>query len=74
MKDKLVVGELQEKLRASQGYMVGVTLLEDGILSHYLLTSNFPVGDIKDSMGELVKLSSQVDKGKVSSDDYENKK
>ena len=73
MKDKLTVSELQEKLSTSQGYMVGVTFLENGILNHYFLTNNFLVGDIKDSMEELTRLSSQVDKVKASYDDEHKK-
>jgi len=51
------IEDLQDELAISTGYLIGVTLLQDGILKSHLLTSNFPIGDIEKSISDLVGLA-----------------
>ena len=71
--NKTAVGLLQE-LETSTGYLVAITFLKDGVLTHHFLTNNFPTGDIKTSMEELKKLSKQPQVTKVSEKVDEHKK
>lgn len=57
--------DLQEQLKESTGYMVGITFLKNGILTHHFMTNNFPTGDIKTSINELRKLALDAAKPKA---------
>ena len=57
MEDKLTIQDLQEQLKVSTGYMLGITFLKDGLLTHHFMTNNFPTGDIKISLIEIRKLA-----------------
>ena len=57
MEDKLEIQDLQDQLKISTGYLLGITFLKDGILTHHFMTNNFPTGDVKISLEELVKLA-----------------
>jgi len=75
MEEKVIdLYNLVEELKDSTGYLVTVTLLKDGILTHHFLTSNFPTGDIKTSMEEINKLSKSVQKPKMIGTQNEPKK
>jgi len=60
MKDNFTVQDMQEGLKTSSGYLIGVSFLNKGILTHHLLTNNFPTGDINIAMRELGKLATET--------------
>lgn len=64
----LDVADLPRRLKESTGYMLGVTLLENGILNHHFFTNNFPTLDIKESMKHINKLSTDVSKPRANKD------
>lgn len=49
--------DLQEQLKVCSGYMLGITFLKDGVLTHHFLTNNFPNNDVKMSLNEIKKLA-----------------
>jgi len=80
MEDKLDIQDLQDQLKISTGYLVGITFLKDGLLKHTFMTNNFPTGDIEVSFIELLQLAypdstiSIKKKKKVKESADENKK
>jgi len=57
MKQEVGVSDIMIEMETSDGYMLGVTFLKDGILTHHFLTNKFLVGDIATSLDEIKKLS-----------------
>lgn len=57
MEDRFDINNLQEQLEKCNGYMIGITFLNKGILTNHFLTNNFPIADIKISLAELGKLA-----------------
>jgi hypothetical protein len=53
--DKL--DELVSFMRKSTGYMVTITVLNNGTLTHNLITENFPEIDILKSLDKVEKLA-----------------
>lgn len=51
------IEDLQEQLKLSSGYMLGVTFLNKGMLATHFITNNFPTGDIDKSLKELGRLA-----------------
>jgi hypothetical protein len=51
------IEDLQVKLKECSGYLLGVTFLKGGVLTHHYITNNFPNADIESSMLELTKLA-----------------
>ena len=60
MEDNFKIEDLQEQLKVSSGYMIGVTFLNKGILNTHFITNNFPTGDIEKSLEELKKLATSA--------------
>jgi hypothetical protein len=50
------LNDLQQAADLVDGYMVGVTLLEGGKLTHYLINHKFPLVDMLKSAAEVKKL------------------
>jgi len=48
--------ELNIVLEESEGYAVGITLLNKGVLNHYLLTKKFPLLDLLKSGSKVKEL------------------
>jgi len=74
MEEMRTAAGLLQELEASTGYMLGITFLKDGVLTHHFLTNNFPTGDIKTSLEEIRKLSKQTKVVNVSDKANEPKK
>ena len=74
MEDKLNIQDLQEQLQESTGYMLGITFLKNGILTHHFLTNNFPTNDIRLSLSEIRKLALSSLKPKEKSNIDDSKK
>ncbi len=60
MEDKFDIQNIQEELKANDGYMVGVTFLKKGMLTHHFITNNFPTGDVEISLREIGKLAASA--------------
>ena len=77
MEDKLDFTDfqaLQEQLKSCTGYLLGITFLKDGMLTHHFLTNNFPNSDVKLSLQEIKDLALKPSKPKVIENINETKK
>lgn len=48
--------DLVSALESSEGYAIGITLLNNNILNHYLLTKKFPLLDLLKSWNKVKEL------------------
>ena len=53
------VDDLKKAMEESEGYMVGVTLLNKGKLEHFFFTNNFPYLDFLRSLKHIKDLAVQ---------------
>jgi len=57
MEQSFTFDNLYAALEKSEGYMIGVTILDRGNLRHYLLTKNFPRTDLLMSHNKVKSLA-----------------
>lgn len=48
--------QLQELLKDSPHYMIGITIIKEGQLEHHLITSDFPLADMLKSHAKIKDL------------------
>jgi hypothetical protein len=51
------ITSLTKALEESEGYALGITLFNKGILEHYLLTQSFPIVDLLKSIAKTKDLA-----------------
>ncbi len=62
VQDNYTFENVQEDVKKCSGYLIAVTFLDKGMLTHHLLTNSFPTGDIEIAMRELGKLAADTKK------------
>lgn len=71
MEEKYTIEDMQNDMKTSDGYMIGVTFLKKDVLTHHLLFNTFLVNDIEISLKKLQELGAVEVKNKIAENSNE---